>query len=133
MAEPAVERNACSSKQSGKAGPGRREPCTHEGRQKNRDRNVKVALQICMAEGSSSQSHISREGLYCVAQEPLTQARHISIGASIMIALILAKVQAFLRYRSSVRELSALSDRELADIGLDRGRIDLAARSAAGL
>jgi uncharacterized protein YjiS (DUF1127 family) len=37
----------------------------------------------------------------------------------------------YLRYRASVRALSQLSERELADIGIDRGGIDAAAKRAA--
>ena len=46
------------------------------------------------------------------------------------LSLILSKVRAYLRYRDSVRELARLSDRELSDIGLSRGDILQAARSA---
>ena len=41
------------------------------------------------------------------------------------------KLQAWRRYRDAVRELSQLSDRELADIGVRRGDIaDIARRVA---
>jgi uncharacterized protein YjiS (DUF1127 family) len=48
----------------------------------------------------------------------------------IMLALILEKLNAFVRYRRSMRELAKLSDRELSDIGLHRGNIESAAWSA---
>ena len=41
------------------------------------------------------------------------------------------KLQAWRRYRDAVRELSQLSDRELADIGLRRGDIEGVARRSA--
>ena len=41
------------------------------------------------------------------------------------------KLQAWRRYRDAVRELSQLSDRELADIGVRRGDIEEVARQAA--
>ncbi|HTR13449.1 MAG TPA: DUF1127 domain-containing protein [Roseiarcus sp.] len=41
------------------------------------------------------------------------------------------KLQAWRRYRDAVRELSQLSDRELADIGIRRGDIEEVAREAA--
>ncbi|HUN10867.1 MAG TPA: DUF1127 domain-containing protein [Rhabdaerophilum sp.] len=44
------------------------------------------------------------------------------------ITHIIARIQAWLRYRRNVEVLSQLSDRELADIGLDRGSIEHAAR-----
>lgn len=48
-----------------------------------------------------------------------------------MLTIVLAKIREFMRYRTSVRELEALSDRELNDIGLHRGNIEQAARTAA--
>ena len=41
------------------------------------------------------------------------------------------KFQAWRRYRDAVRELSQLSDRELADIGVRRGDIEEIARRTA--
>ena len=46
-----------------------------------------------------------------------------------MLLSLIRMIQAFRDYRRNVAELSALSDRELADIGLDRSDI---ARVAAG-
>ncbi|HRE21454.1 MAG TPA: DUF1127 domain-containing protein [Rhabdaerophilum sp.] len=47
------------------------------------------------------------------------------------ITHIIARIQAWLRYRRNIEALSQLSDRELADIGLDRGSIEQAARQVA--
>lgn len=47
------------------------------------------------------------------------------------VSLILAKVQAYFRYRATVSELSVLSDHELADLGIARFQIDSVARQAA--
>jgi uncharacterized protein YjiS (DUF1127 family) len=44
------------------------------------------------------------------------------------IASIVAKIQSYLRYRETVRELSQLSDRELDDLGIIRGDITNIAR-----
>lgn len=44
------------------------------------------------------------------------------------IAAIIAKIQSYLRYRETVRELSKLSDRELDDLGIVRNDIDNIAR-----
>ena len=50
-----------------------------------------------------------------------------------MVKLIAEKVNAWRRYRVSVRELSRLTDRELQDLGLRRYDIDAVARQSAGL
>jgi uncharacterized protein YjiS (DUF1127 family) len=44
------------------------------------------------------------------------------------LALILSSIRRWLRYRDALRELSALSERQLSDIGLSRGDIARAAR-----
>ena len=38
------------------------------------------------------------------------------------------KIHAWMRYREAVKELSQLSDRELHDIGVNRGSIEYVAR-----
>jgi len=49
-----------------------------------------------------------------------------------MIAtFVLAKLRNWKRYRQTVRELSRLSDRDLADLGISRFDIDSVARDAA--
>lgn len=45
-----------------------------------------------------------------------------------ILTTILARIQAWLKMRSSMRELSALTDRELADIGVNRSSIEQAVR-----
>jgi uncharacterized protein YjiS (DUF1127 family) len=47
------------------------------------------------------------------------------------VSYILAKVQAYFRYRETARELSLLSDRELTDLGIARFQIDSVARQSA--
>jgi uncharacterized protein YjiS (DUF1127 family) len=54
-------------------------------------------------------------------------------GNAMSIKLIAHKVSEWLRYRHSVRELTRLSDRELADLGLNRADIAHVARKAAGI
>ena len=44
---------------------------------------------------------------------------------------IAEKLQAWRKYREAVRELSALTDRELADIGIRRGDIEYIVRRTA--
>ena len=44
------------------------------------------------------------------------------------VSIILSKIQAYRRYRATVRELSVLSDRELEDLGIARFQIDSVAR-----
>ncbi len=44
------------------------------------------------------------------------------------VGYILSKIQAYLRYRDTVRELSLLTDRELEDLGINRFQIESVAR-----
>jgi uncharacterized protein YjiS (DUF1127 family) len=46
----------------------------------------------------------------------------------VFVASIIAKIQSYLRYRETVRELSKLSDRELDDLGIVRSNITDIAR-----
>jgi uncharacterized protein YjiS (DUF1127 family) len=48
------------------------------------------------------------------------------------IKTIAEKLNAWRRYREAVRELSRMSDRELADIGIRRGDIEFIARQNTG-
>jgi uncharacterized protein YjiS (DUF1127 family) len=48
-----------------------------------------------------------------------------------IVTHIIARIRAHLRYRASVRALSHLSERELSDIGLSRGDIEVVARETA--
>lgn len=48
------------------------------------------------------------------------------------VSLILSKIQAWMRYRETVRELSRLSDRELEDLGISRMDIESVARGHLG-
>ncbi|HRJ68555.1 MAG TPA: DUF1127 domain-containing protein [Beijerinckiaceae bacterium] len=45
-----------------------------------------------------------------------------------ILSVILARIQTWLKVRASMRELNALSDRELADIGVNRSCIEQVAR-----
>ena len=49
------------------------------------------------------------------------------------IKSITEKLNEWRRYRSSVRELSQLSDRELADLGISRADIEFVAKKSARL
>ena len=48
-----------------------------------------------------------------------------------IVTFVLAKLRNWKRYRQTVRELSRLSDRDLADLGISRFDIDSVARDAA--
>lgn len=48
-----------------------------------------------------------------------------------IVTSVLAKLRNWKRYRETVRELSRLSDRDLADLGISRYDIDAVARGAA--
>ncbi|MGL5138776.1 MAG: DUF1127 domain-containing protein [Beijerinckiaceae bacterium] len=47
------------------------------------------------------------------------------------ITQLISRIRHYLAYRESVRTLSALNDRELADIGVNRGDIQSVARRGA--
>ena len=47
--------------------------------------------------------------------------------------IITEKINSWRRYRTAVRELSQLSDRELSDLGLSRYDIEAVARRSSGL
>ena len=49
------------------------------------------------------------------------------------IKFISARLNAWRRYRASLRELYSLNDRELADLGIARWEIDDIARRSAGI
>lgn len=44
------------------------------------------------------------------------------------VTMIAAKIRAYLRYRETVSELSRLTNRELADLGVSRSEIPFIAR-----
>jgi uncharacterized protein YjiS (DUF1127 family) len=48
-----------------------------------------------------------------------------------LVARLEARIAYWLRYRATVSELSDLTDRQLADIGINRGNIAAVARTAA--
>ena len=80
------------------------------------------ALLLC-----SAQSYL----LHCKAG-PLAVAKgSVNSGAPVFVSYILAKAQAYFRYRETVRELALLSDRELTDLGIARFQIDSIARRSA--
>jgi uncharacterized protein YjiS (DUF1127 family) len=53
------------------------------------------------------------------------------MGLSMFVTYFLSKVRSYLLYRTTIRELSQLSDRELADLGIARFDITKVARLAA--
>jgi uncharacterized protein YjiS (DUF1127 family) len=46
-------------------------------------------------------------------------------------SLVLSRIRAYLKYKSTIRELSRLTDRELDDVGINRFQIDAIARDQA--
>ncbi|KLK91264.1 hypothetical protein AA309_20555 [Microvirga vignae] len=52
------------------------------------------------------------------------------LGLSMFVTYILSKIRAYKLYRQTVSELSELSDRELADLGVSRFEITAVARKA---
>jgi uncharacterized protein YjiS (DUF1127 family) len=53
------------------------------------------------------------------------------LGKSMFVTYILSKIRAYKLYRQTLNELSELSDRELADLGIARFAIAAVARKAA--
>ncbi|KLK91485.1 hypothetical protein AA309_19720 [Microvirga vignae] len=53
------------------------------------------------------------------------------LGLSMFVTYILSKIRAYKLYRQTVSELSELSDRELADLGIARFDIARVARESA--
>jgi uncharacterized protein YjiS (DUF1127 family) len=49
----------------------------------------------------------------------------------VIVSHLIARIRSYMRYRASVRALSLLSERELADIGISRGDIPAVARDGA--
>jgi uncharacterized protein YjiS (DUF1127 family) len=50
-----------------------------------------------------------------------------------IVSHLISRIRTYLRYRASVRALSVLGERELADIGILRGDINNIARKAAAV
>jgi len=75
----------------------------------------------------------ARTHICCISKAvtPAITDRLVHSGAPMFVSLILAKVQAYFRYRETVRELSLLSDRELTDLSIARFQIDSVARQSA--
>jgi uncharacterized protein YjiS (DUF1127 family) len=48
-----------------------------------------------------------------------------------IVSQIIARIRSYMRYRASVRALSALNERELSDIGITRSEIADVARQTA--
>jgi uncharacterized protein YjiS (DUF1127 family) len=53
------------------------------------------------------------------------------LGLSMFVTYILSKIRAYKLYRETLRELSQLSDHELADLGISRFQIASVAHQAA--
>ena len=76
--------------------------------------------------------------LCCIASKTrgggfVSDARRVKKGKTMSFKEIAHKISGWRRYRHSVRELTRLSDRELADLGMARADIATVARKAAGL
>ena len=80
-------------------------------------------------------SFVRRTGICCIARQDCKAGRQSSSKRfqefPMFVSYILAKVQAYFRYRETVRELSLLSDRELTDLGIARVQIASIARQGA--
>lgn len=47
------------------------------------------------------------------------------------VTVLLSKLRLYMKYRANLRELNALTDTQLSDIGLNRGNIEFVARKLA--
>jgi uncharacterized protein YjiS (DUF1127 family) len=65
-----------------------------------------------------------------IAADRVTAGPEPLKGKTMNITTIANKLSAWRRYRTSVRELSRLSDRELSDLGIGRADIEFVARKA---
>jgi len=65
-----------------------------------------------------------------IRHEQTSAARSQPQETTVLIPHVIERIRAYMRYRASVRALSALSERELADIGVTRGSIPAIAKSA---
>lgn len=72
----------------------------------------------------------SMKSLICSASEQVQHRLPAEAPESgpMFTSLLLSKIRTYLKYRETVRELSRLSDRELADVGISRFQIDGVAR-----
>ena len=91
--------------------------------------------------GSRARHYLKRETpLYCIASRVVGTPRRLERRdyrperiETMTLKFITRKLANWQRYRAAVRELSLLSDRELADLGLSRYDIDMVARRSANL
>ena len=76
-----------------------------------------------------SESHVGKAypppGANCVSQRGRLNVRH-----SIFVTYIFSKIRAYSQYRATVRELSQLSDYELAELGILHFKIAVITRQA---
>jgi uncharacterized protein YjiS (DUF1127 family) len=83
---------------------------------------------------SIGSSFVHRAGIFAASQDKNTGHRRMAPDPqelTMFVSYILAKVQAYFRYRETVRELSLLSTRELDDLGISRFQIESIARQTA--
>jgi uncharacterized protein YjiS (DUF1127 family) len=52
---------------------------------------------------------------------------------AMFVTYVLSRIRAYFRYRETLRELGQLTDRELADIGLERWELQSVARIQSGV
>jgi uncharacterized protein YjiS (DUF1127 family) len=89
-------------------------------------------MRIPHMRATTNPLHAAPQNAYVALHEfSADRASAATIGSDVMKALA-NKFGAWRRYRNSIRELSRLTDRELADLGLNRYDIETVARRSAG-
>ena len=85
-----------------------------------------TALSAAQLHSRPSKAYMHCSNLTAVSGASVPQERK----KTMIVSWILSKVRNYLQYRETVAELSRLTDRELADLGISRFDIETVARNS---